>query len=141
MNAEDLDLILDSGLSKACDSLEKGKDIKPYLLVMDQNSYIHFSEDFGDEVYEADPEEFLGDLMIRLKKRASEEKIKGGAIICQVKVKHPDHGEYCSAINALVEYSDGNAFDCFLPFNKIENGVEYGEIFTTQVDSKVFPKN
>lgn len=140
MNAEHLDLILDSALSKACDTLEKGEDVKPYLLVMDQNAFIHFSEDFDQEVYDSDPEELLSDLMIRLQKRSQEEKIKGGALVCQVKVKHPDYGEYCNAINALVEYNDGNAFDCFLPYNKIENGVEYGEVFTSKVESKVFPK-
>ena len=59
-------------------------------------------------------------------------------LVCQVKVKHPEYGEYCSAIEAHVEYKDGSSYDCFLPYNKKDDRVEYGDIFSSEVDAKVF---
>lgn len=138
MKTEHLDLMLDSALTKACEKLEKNENVYPYVLVMDKNAYVQFSEDFDQDVYESDPEELIADLYIRLQKRALEEDIFAVGLVCQVKVKHPEYGEYCSAIEAHVEYKDGSSYDCFLPYNKKDDRVEYGDIFSSEVDPKVF---
>ncbi len=138
MKTEHLDLMLDSALTKACEKLEKNENVYPYVLVMDKNAYVQFSEDFDQDVYESDPEELIEDLYIRLQKRALEEDIFAVGLVCQVKVKHPEYGEYCSAIEAHVEYKDGSSYDCFLPYNKKDDRVEYGDIFSSEVDAKVF---
>ncbi|WDE96940.1 hypothetical protein PQO03_03065 [Lentisphaera profundi] len=138
MKTEHLDLMLDSALTKACEKLEKNETLYPYVLVMDKNAYVEFNDDFDQAVYESDPEELIEDLFLRLKKRADEEDIYGAGLVCQVKVKHPEYGEYCSAIEAHVEYKDGSAYDCFLPYNKKDDKIEYGEIFSSEIDPKIF---
>jgi hypothetical protein len=141
MNSEHLDLMLDAALTKACEKLEKGDVLHPYVLTMDKNTFIEFSEDFPDDVYESDPEELIEDLYIRLKKKVDTDKILGSVLVCQVKVKPPGTSTYCSAVEAHVEYFDGSSYDCFLPYNKNESQVNYGEIFSSECDPKVFVKN
>ena len=42
MNSEHLDLMLDAALTKACEKLEKGEVLHPYVLTMDKNTFIEF---------------------------------------------------------------------------------------------------
>jgi len=141
MNSEHLDLMLDAALTKACEKLEKGEVLHPYVLTMDKNTFIEFSEDFADEVYESDPEELIEDLYIRLQKRAQTEQILGSVLVCQVKVKPPGKSTYSSAVEAHIEYHDGSSYDCFLPYSKNDSDVNYGQIFSSERDSRVFAKN
>ncbi len=135
---EHLDLLLDSALSKACEKLEKNQTLNPFVCMMDKNTYVHFNEDFDQEIYESDPEQLIEDFFIRLQKEVKEKDFLGCVVVSQVKVKHPEYGEYCSAVEAHLEYKDGTAVDCFLPFNKKTDLVEYGDIFSTGIDPKVF---
>ena len=141
MNAEHLDLMLDAALTKACEKLEKEQVLHPYVLTMDKNTFIEFSEDFSEDVYESDPEELIEDLYIRLRKRAEIDKILGSVLVCQVKVKPPGKSTYSSAVEAHVEYCDGSSYDCFLPFSKDGSQVNYGQIFSSETESKVFVKS
>ena len=48
---EHLDIMLDAALSRACEKLEKDEILHPYVAMMDKNTYVHFNEDFDQDIY------------------------------------------------------------------------------------------
>ena len=139
MNQEDLNLILDHSFSWGCDMLEKDGYFYPFALTLEHNGSIQRSGDLSEEEKDKDPEELIKQMHATLAAGCRQKMHKAVAVGTDVKVQRFQSEGYVKAIEVSIEHEDGSAFDCYLPYQKNENGsFQYGTVFSNPKDAEKF---
>lgn len=143
MNQEELNLILDHALSWGCDTLEADGFFHPYAITLENDGSLQRSGALSDEEKAKDPEELLKQIQATLASGCRQKLHKAVAVGSDVKVQRFQSEGFVKAIEVSIEHIDGNAFECFLPYSKNEDGsIKYGAIFSNPIDAgKFIPKN
>ncbi len=139
MNQADLNLLLDHSLSWGCDELEKNGFFHPYAITLQPDGELQRSGELTDEEKNKDPEELLEQIHAMLAAGCRQKLHKAVAVGVDVKVQRFKSEGFVKAIEVMIEHEDGNAFDCFLPYRKKENGsIEYGQVFSSALSPEKF---
>lgn len=140
MNQEELNLLLDHALSWGCDTLEAQGFFHPYAITLENDGSLQRSGELTDEEKSKDPEELLKQIHATLAAGCRQKLHRAVAVGVDVKVQRFKSEGFVKAIEVSIEHIDGNAFECFLPYNKNEDGsIQYGAIFSNPVEASKFP--
>ena len=135
MNQADLNLLLDHAFSWGCDTLEADGFFHPYAITLESDGSLQRSGKLTDEEKAKDPEELIKQIHATLASGCRQKLHKAVAVGVDVKVQRFKSEGFVKAIEVSIEHEDGNAFECFLPYQKNQDGsVQYGEVFSNPVD-------
>ena len=138
MNPEDLNFLLDNSLSMGCDLLEKDGFFHPFSFVLDPNGQLMRSSELTEEEKGKNPEEILNQIHATLASGCRQKLHKAVTVVSDVKVQRFKSEGFVRAIEVIIESDDGSGYDCFLPYKKAGDQIQYGTIFHSAFDSNKF---
>jgi len=141
MSREEGDKLLNALLPFAQQMLAKRGEFYPFGAFLNEKGEVVLLAAY--EGNEHPPSDELIDLIIEaMRKDAPEKGYQAVGICFDVLVALPKEAKKSDAIQVAIEYSDGEAVDVYLPYQKKWFGkVRYGEIVASAADSKIFKKS
>lgn len=140
MNTDDLNNLLDVGLSMGCDLLEEKGFFHPFAITLEHNGDLQRSGDLTEEEKSMDPEGLIEQMQAMLAAGARQGLHKATALGMDVKVKRFENEGFVRAIEVIIEHQDGYGFDCFLPYKKVDGKLQFGTVFSNSIPAKSFLK-
>jgi len=137
MNRADLDLLFDDAVQTACHFLEKHGEFFPFGVVLTAAGERHHVEGWTGS--EQPPTETLVEMLIRgFRSGADTGEYRATALVKDVRVHDNERDVTSDAVAVTLEHRDGTAIQCFLPYERTESGVDYGEVFANPLERTVF---
>jgi hypothetical protein len=141
MSREEGNKLLNALLPFAQQMLAKHRKFHPFgAFLNDKGEVVLLAAYEGNE---HPPSNELINLMIEaMRKDAPEKGYQAVGICFDVLIALPKEAKKSDAIQVAIEYSDGEAMDVYLPYQKKWFGkVRYGKIIASAADSKIFKKS
>jgi hypothetical protein len=141
MSREDGNKLLNALLPFAKQMLAKHGEFHPFGAFLNEKGEVVLMA--AHDGNEHPPSKELIDLMIEaMRKDAPAKGYQAVGICFDVLVALPKEAKKSDAIQVAIEYSDGEAVDVYLPYQKRWFGkVRYGEIIASAADSRIFKKS
>lgn len=135
--SEEIQKLLDYLLPFAEQMLTRDGEFYPYAAAVDTAGSI---EAVGPAVETDDPDvsDILVALHADLREQAAEGVIRASGIAADVTLTDPDSGETTDAVQVELDHAEGDAVDVYVPYEREDEGVKFGELVAAEGREPVF---
>ncbi|MCK6474592.1 MAG: hypothetical protein L6R28_22975 [Planctomycetes bacterium] len=137
MSREDLDALLDTGIKRAVELIEKFREFYPFAVAMDVGGGIGHVAAYNGEEFPP-PKELRELLQKALAKNVEIGMYRATAIIYDAKITDTELGKKKDAIVVALEHRDEEPITCLLPYELKNGQLACGEILAQQGKRVVF---
>jgi hypothetical protein len=135
---EEMDALLDNLLTFAQAMLQKHGEFYPFAASIDSAGEL---QSIGADVGEEHPasSELLEVLYEGLRRQGAVGELRAAGVCADVRVAPPGSSDPADAIRVAIEHADADPVNVFLPYARRKlRGIQYGELFATPGQRKVF---